>query len=230
MKRLLLAIMIIVLGITTACSTALSTGDRINDNDHAFLIQSVQIIEKIDNDIAPEGESYLVIKYQIENLQSSNDSPRQWTNNITLEVEEKYYNPTSIESLDNELWDTNLLGLEKKSGYIAFTVPEDISNYTLTFTFPTSNTEAIYGLSAVDKRINANVDWVLDKLGKTENTLKLPLFSCLAYSYDIRYLGVVLVPREEVSQLFEETKGLSEDAKRAVIENYFIANGHCCLE
>ena len=90
-KRILLAIMIIMLGAATDCSAALSMGDRASDDAHAFLFESAQIIDKIGEDIAPEDEAYLVIKYQIENLQSQNDSPRRWSDNITLEVGKEYY-------------------------------------------------------------------------------------------------------------------------------------------
>ncbi len=231
MKRILLAIMIIMLGAATACSQALSMGDRTSDNAHAFLIQSVQIIDKIGNDMAPEGESYLVIKYQIENLQSQNDSTRRWTDNITLEVRGEYYDPTFIKSLDNQLWETSLLEREKKAGYIAFTVPEEIFDFKLTFAFPTSETELIYGLHAVDKRINVNVDWVLTRLREIENNKRIPLIGePLAMSNPIRYQGIILVPKEEISQLIEETKGLPENARGVVIEDYLMAHGHCRLE
>ena len=231
MKRTLLAIMIIMLGAATACSAALSIGDRASDDVHAFLIQSAQIIDKIDKDIAPEGESYLVIKYQIENLQSQNDSVRWWSDNITLEVRGEYYAPTFIKSLDNQLWETSLLEREKKAGYIAFTVPEDVFDFNLTFAFPTSETEVIYNLHAVDKRISVNVDWVLTRLREIENNKRIPLIGePLAMSNPIRYQGIILVPKEEISQLMEETKGLPENAKRTVIEDYLIAHGHCRLD
>lgn len=231
MNRILLAIMIIMLGATTACSSALSIGDRTSDNTHAFLIQSAQIIDKINEDIAPEDESYLVIKYQIENLQAQNDSSQRWTDQITLEVREEYYNPTFINALDNQLWETSLLEREKKAGYIAFIVPGDIFDFKLTFTFPGSETEVNYELHAVDERISVNVDWVLTRLGQIENTQRIPLIGeSLALSHPIRYQGIILVPKEEISQLMEQTKGLAESAKRAVIEEYLIEQGHCSLE
>jgi len=230
-KRILLAIMIIMLGAATACSSALSHGDKASNNIHAFLIQSTQIIDKIDEDIAPEGESFLIIKYQIENLQNQNDSPQPWTEQIRLEARKDYYDPTFINSLDNQLWETSLLKREKKAGYIAFTVPDDIFDFTLTFTFPTSETEVIYELHAIDKRISVNVDYVLMRFGQIENTKRIPLIGGpLAASNPIRYRGIILVPKEEIPQLLEQTKGLPENAKRAVIEDYLIAHGHCRLE
>lgn len=217
---------------TTACaSTALSEGDETGDNTHAFLIESTQIIDIIDKDIAPEDEAYLIIKYQIENLQSQDDSPRRWTDNIKLEAKDEYYDPTFIDSLDNQLWETSLLKYEKKAGYIAFTVPEDILDFKLTFTFPTSETEVIYALHAEDKIISAHVDWVFRKLETLENNRKIPLIGeHVATFHPIKYQGVILVPSEEVSQFMEQTRGLSENAKRAVIEDYLIAHGHCRLD
>ena len=214
---------------TTACaSEALSEGNEASDNAHAFLIESTQIIDK---DIAPEDEVYLAIKYQIENLQSQDDSPRRWTDNIKLEARDEYYDPTFIDSLDNQLWETSLLQHEKKAGYIAFTVPEGILAFKLTFTFPTSETEVIYELYAADKRISAHVDWVLTKLEILENNRKIPLIGeYVATFHPIMYQGVILVPKEEVSQFMEQTKGLPENAKRAVIEDYLIAHGYCRLE
>ena len=231
MKRILLAIMIIMLGAATACSSALSEGDKTSDDAHAFLIQSTQMIDKIGTDIAPEDEAYLVIKYHIENLQSQNDSTRRWTDQIMLEAKEEYYDPTFINSLDNQLWETSLLKGEKKVGYIAFTVPEDILDFKLIFVLPTSDTEAIYELRAVDKRTSVNVDWVLTRLGQIENNKRIPLIGePLAMSNPIRYQGIILVPKEEISQLMEQTDGLPESAKRAVIEDYLIEHGHCRLE
>jgi len=230
-KRILLVIMITILGAVTACTSALSESDQASDSVHAFLIQSAQIIDKIDKDIAPEGESYLVVKYQIENLQSQSDSPRQWAGQIKLEAKEESYAPTFITSLDNQLWETSLAKREKKAGYIAFTVPEDEFHFKLIFTLPTSETEVIYDLTAIDKRISANVDWVFTRLGQIENSKKIPLIGePLAMSNPIRYQGIILVPKEDISQLMEQTEGLSENAKRAIIEDYLIEHGHCRLE
>ncbi len=224
--------MIMMLGTATACSSALSQGDKTSDNAHVFLIQSTQIMDKIGKDIALEGQAYLVIKYQVENLRSQNDAARRWTDQITLEARDEYYDPTFIKSLDGQLWETSLLKREKKAGYMAFTVPEDIFDFDLTFTFPTSETEVIYQLRAVDKRISANVDWLLMGLRQIENSKRIPLIGRLLPipSTIMMYRGIMLVPKEEISHLMEQTKGLPENAKRAVIEDYLIAHGHCRLE
>jgi len=223
--------MIIVLGAATACSSALPQEDESRDNAHAFLIQSTQITDEIGTDTAPEDEAYLVVKYQIENLQSQNDSHRQWTDHIAVDIREERYDATFINSLDNQLWETSLSGHEKKVGYIVFTVPEDVFHFKLTLTFPTSETEVIYDLTAIDKRISTNVDWILTRFGEIENNKKIPLVGePLATSNPIRYRGLILVPKDEISPLMEQTEGLSESAQRKVIEDYLLAHGHCRLE
>ena len=233
MKRILLAIMIIVLVASTACSPALSLGQEKSDGTHAFLIRSAQIIDRIDADVSPEGKAYLVIKYEVENLRSQNDSLRQWTDQMILEADGKSGEPTLINSLDNQLWETSLLPNQRKSGYIVFTVPEDAYDFRLTFTFPDSETEAAYEFKAADKRIKTNVDYVLTKLEQRERTKDIPLIGGIltaVTSSPIRYLGTILVPEDEVPDLLEQTKSLSEKAKRAVIEDYLLAHGHCRLD
>jgi len=232
-KRILLVIMIIMFGATTACTSALSHGDRSSDDTHAFVLQSAQIIDKIDEDIAPEGEAFLVIQYEIENLQNRNASVRQWTDQIMLESKGDYYDPIFIKSLDNQLWETSLLKNETRASYLAFTVPQDIHDFTLTFTFPNSETEVVYNPRPVDKRISVNVDYVLTRLEQIEETRKIPLIGrplAAFASSPIRYLGTILVPEEEISQLLEQTKDLSENTKRQLIEDYLSAHGHCRLE
>jgi len=226
----LITILIIIVVANSACSSGLSIGNRTSDTAHAFLVQSAQIIDEIDEATAPEGEAYLVIKYKIENLQNLSDSHRQWTDNITLEEEEEYYDPTFIESMENQLWETNLLAGEEKTGRIAFTVPEEIFDFKLTLTFPVSETEVIYQLYAIDERLSINVDWVLARLKEIENNKKIPLIGLVPNGTPIMYQGIVLVPTGEIPQLFEDTQGLSDDEKRLVIENYLIAHGHCVLE
>ena len=156
MRRILLVIMVIVLGASTACSSALSLGQKTSDNAHAFLIHSAQIIDKIDGDIPPEGEVYFVIKYEVQNLQNQNDSPRQWTDQIILEATSngtKYSpKPVLVESLDNQLWETSLLPNENEAGYIVFIVPEDADDFNLTVTLPDSRSEVSYELRPKDKR------------------------------------------------------------------------------
>lgn len=233
MKRTLLAIVIITLGAFVACSATLSPGDKTSDSAHAFSIASAQIIDKIGGDVSPEGQCYLVIKYEIENLQSQNDSPRQWTNQIILEANKECYEPTFIKSLDNQLWETSLLQNQRNSGYIAFAVPEDVYNFSLTFIFPNSKNEVSYQFMPKDKRIGVNVDYVLTKLKQIERTQRIPLVGGIIAAFassPIKYLGIILVPEEEISQLLEQTKDLCDNAKRKVIEDYLLAHGHCRLE
>lgn len=204
MKRIFLAIMIIVLGASTACSADLSLGQKTSDNAHAFLIHSAQIIDKIDGNISPEGEAYLVIKYEIGNLLRQNDSPRRWADHIILEAGGKPREPTFIKSLDNQLWETFLLQNQAKAGYIVFTVPEKIQHFKLTFTFPTSENEVTYDFRPTDKRMNVNVDYVLTRLEQIERTQRIPLIGGVLAaftSFPIRYFGTILVPEEEISQL-----------------------------
>lgn len=225
--------MIIVLVATTACSPALPLSQENSDGTHAFLIRSAQIIDRIDADVSPEGKAYLVIKYEVENLRSQNDSLRQWTDQMILEADGKSGEPTLINSLDNQLWETSLLPNQRKSGYIVFTVPEDAYDFGLTFTFPDSANEVAYEFKAADKRIKINVDSVLTKLEQRERTQGIPLIGGIlaaVTSSPIRYLGTILVPEDEVPDLLEQTKGLSEKAKRTVIEDYLLAHGHCRLD
>jgi len=237
MRRILLAIMVIMLGTSTACISGLSLGQETSDNAHSLLIHSAQIIDKINGDISPEGESYLILKYEIENLQNRSDSYQQWTNQIMLETTSggvtNSCESTLIESLDNYLRETLLLPNERKAGYMAFVVPEDASSFNLTFTFPYSGKKVSYDLRSTDKRIGVNADYVLMSLGQKERAQKIPLIGGLFAAFTsapIRYLGVILVPEEEVSQLLEQTRVLPDDAKRKVIEDYLLAHGHCRLE
>ncbi len=233
MKHIVLAIMIIVLGVSSACTRAPSLGEKASDTAHAFLIHSAQIIDKIDRDTPPEGKVYLVIKYEVENLQSHNDSLQQWSNQIILKTNKESYEPTTIGSLDNQLWETSLLQRETKVGYITFTVPEEKHDFKLTFTFPISKNELTYELNPIDKRISINVDYVFTRLEQIERTQEIPLIGGVLTASSkapIRYTGTILVAEEEISQLLEQTKSLSENAKRRVIEDYLLAHGHCCLE
>ena len=233
MKRILLVIMIIMLAGVTACTSALSHGDQSSDSTHAFTVLSTQIIDKIDEAIASEGEVFLVIKYEIENLQSQNDSHQQWTDQITVETDGDRYEPTLIDTLDGQLWATSLLMNEAKTGYLVYTMPDDIHDFKLKFTLPISETEVAYEFRPVDKRISINADYVLMRLAQIARTERIAVIGGLlnaVSSSPIRYLGTILVPEEEIPQLLEQTEGLSEDAKRQVIEDYLIAKGHCRLE
>ena len=233
MKGILLAIMILTLVAVSACTSALTPGDRTSDDTHAFLLESTQLVDKIEEDIAPEEESILVIKYQIENLQDQNDSTRQWTEQMILADNDESYEPILLSSLDNQLWETSLLEDETNAGYIAFIVPEDINDFKLTVTLPTSETEAVYDFRPVDKRVSINVDYVLTRLEQIARTKRIWLIGGLLASFSsspVRYLGTILVPEEEIDDLMEQTEALDEDAKKQVIEDFLIEHGHCQLE
>ena len=233
MKRILLAIMIILLAGVTACSSTLSPGDRRSDDTHAFSVLLTQIIDKIDEAIAPEDEVFLVIKYEIENLQSRNDTHRQWTDQIIVETNGDRHKPTFIDTLDGQLWATSLLKNETETGYLAYIVPEDTHDFKLIFTFPTSEIEVTYDFRPGDKRIGVNVDHVLTRLEQITGTKRIAVIGGLLNaiaSSPIRYMGTILVSEEEIPQLLEQTEGLSEDAKRQLIEDYLVAKGHSRLE
>ncbi len=233
MKRIFLGIMIIILAAATACTSSLTQGERSSDEAYVFTALSAQIIDKIGEAVAPEGEVFLVIKYEVENLRDQDDSFRLWVPYLRLEANQEYYSVTSIVTLDGQMWQTSLLKKEKKEGYIAYAVPEDINDFNLTFTFPVSETKAVYDFRPVDKRIGVNVDYVLARLEQIERTERIWLIGKPLASFSnspVRYMGTVLVPQEEIPQLMEQTEGLSEDAERVVIEDYLIGSGHCSLE
>ena len=233
MKRTLLVVLVLIVVATSGCTSALTPGDMTGDDSHSFLLQSAQIIDKIDDVVAPEEKSFLVIKYEIENLQSQNDSQRQWTELMKLEADDEYYDPILIETLDGQLWTTSLSKNEKQSGYVAFTVPEEISDFKLTVTFPTSQTDETYDFRPVDKRISVNADYVHTRLEQITRTKRIAVIGGLLAalsSAPIRYLGVILVPEDEIDELIEQTEDLDEDGKKTAIEDYLIAEGHGRLE
>ena len=233
MKRILLVAMLIILGLSAGCSSALTHGDRTSDDSHAFLLHITQIADQIDQDSTPEGDVFLVVKYEIENLGNQMDPQRQWTDQIRLEAGDDLYEPIPVESLTNEMWGTSLLAGEAKTGYIAYIVPDDVEDFKLTFTFPDSGNEVVYKFRPVDRRISENAKHVLTRLEQIEKTERIPVIGGLLASLSsapIRYLGTVLVPEEEISQLLEQTRDLSEDAKRALVEGYLLARGHGKLE
>lgn len=233
MKRIFLGIMIIMLVAATACTSSLTQGDRSSDGTYAFTLLSAQIVDKIHEVVAPEEEVFLVIKYEVENLRNQDDSFRLWVPHLRLETNQEYYSVSPIETLDGQMWETSLLKNEKKEGYMAYMVPEDIHDFKLTFSFPASETKAVYDIRPVDKRIGVNADYVLTRLEQIERTRRIWLIGkpLAAFSKSpVRYLGTVLVPHEEISGLLEKTEGLSEDTKRAVVEDYLIAQGLCRLE
>lgn len=232
-KRILLITLIAVLATATACSSGLTRGDRTGDEAHAFLLHNAQIIDKLDGDTPGEGKAFLIIKYEVDNLRSQGDVQRQWNEQMVLASGEDFFDPVSLKSLDDELWQTTLAGGESRTGYIAYAVPDEVGDFKLTLTFPVSGTESVYEFRPVDIRISANADFVLSRLEQIERTRGIPLIGGLLSSFTsspIRYLGTILAPEEEVDQLLEDTKDLSEDARLAAIEDYLIARGHGKLE
>jgi hypothetical protein len=225
--------LIITLLACTACTSGLTQGDRSSDDSHGFTILSAQIIDRIDEIVPPEEKAFLVVKYEIENLRDQDDSYREWADQMKVEANEEFYDHTFIETLDGQMWATSLLKNEKKAGYIAFTVPEGISDFKLLFTFPISETEVVYDFRPADKRISVNVEYVATRLEQIERTKRIAVIGGLLSTFSnspIRYLGIILVPREDIPELLEQTKGLPQDAKNKVIEDYLIENGHCTLE
>lgn len=233
MTKIFLVAMITVLATATACSSGLTRGDRTSDEAHAFLLHSAQIIDKLDGDTPGEGNTFLIIKYEVENLHSQRDAQRQWNEQIVLASGEDFFDPIPLKSLDNELWQTTLASGESRTGYIAYAVPNEVGDFKLTLTFPVSGTESVYDFRPVDIRISANADFVLSRLEQIERTRGIPLIGGLLVSFTsspIRYLGTILVPEEEIDQLLEDTEDLSEDARLAAIEDYLLSHGHGKLE
>ena len=233
MKKIAVVTMIAVLAAATACSSALSQGDLTGDNAHSFLLHSAEIIGKINGDTLPEGEAYLVIRYEVENLTGTADARRQWPDQIALESDGHLFEPADISSLDGQLWETSLAANEAQTGYIAFVVPDEVDDFSVTVTFPVSGSEETYEFRPVDRRISVNADFVLTRLEQIERTKRVPLIGGLLASFSsspIRYLGTVLVPEEDIQQVLDTTKDFPEDAKRAAVEDYLLSQGHGRLE
>jgi len=225
--------MIVALATTTACSSALTRGDRTGDEAHAFLLHNAQVIDKLDGDTPGGGNTFLIIKYEIENLRSEKDIQRNWNEQIALVIDDESYTPIPLTSLENQLWQTSLDAGKAETGYMAFTVPDEIDDIKLTITFPVSGIEESYEFRPVDIRISANAEFVLMRLDQVERTKRIPLVGGLLASFSsspIRYLGTILVPEDEIDQLLDDTKGLSEDERLSAIEAYLIAHGHGKLE
>lgn len=233
MNKILLIAMIVALATTTACSSALTSGDRTGDDAHAFVLHNAQIIDKLDGDIPGDGETFLIIKYEVENLRGEKDVQRNWNEQMALVIDEDSYTPILLTSLENQLWQTSLDAGKAETGYMAFTVPDEIDDIKLTITFPESGIEESYEFRPVDIRISANAEFTLMRLDQVERTKRIPLVGGLLASFSsspIRYLGTILVPEEEIDQLLADTKGLPDDTKLAAIEAYLIAKGHGKLE
>lgn len=228
MKKILSLLLVIMLALSVACSSALSLGKETSDDAHSFLPSSAQILDKIAGDIPPEKEVYFIMKYEVTNLRNQSDSRRQWSNQIKLEAARVGYEPIMVKSLPDQLWETSLLPNEVKAGYIVFTVKEGVSDFRLTFTFPDSGKEVSYEIKSTDKRIKVNVDFVAAALQQIARTRKIPVIGGIlatTVSSPIRYMGIILVPEKEVSQLLAQTAGLSDEAQKKVIEDYLLARG-----
>ena len=233
MKKVLLLALVTALVTATGCASGLTHGDRTGDDTHAFLLHSAQIIDKIDGDSPPEGEAYLVVKYEVENLTGRQDTRRQWNDQMTLESGEEYFEAVDIRSLEDQLWETSLAGGAAEAGYIAYMVPDEISDFTLILTFPVSGNESVYEFRPVDRRIGVNADFVLSRLEQIERTRRIPLIGGPLASFSsspIRYLGTVLVPEDEVADLLDGTRDLLDDAKKTAVEDYLVSEGHGRLE
>ena len=233
MKKIAVVATIAVLTTAVACTSAPSQGDLTSDSTHSFLLDNAQIIDKINGDVPPEGKTYLVIKYSVENLTATADARRQWTAQMALEGDEESFEPVDIGSLDGQLWETSLGSNEALAGYLAFVVPDAVGDFQLTVTFPVSGNEEAYDFRPVDRRISVNTDFVLTRLEQIERTKRIPLIGRLLASFSsspIRYLGTILVPEEDIQQVLDTTEDFSEDTKRATVEAYLLAKGHGRLE
>ncbi|HEY32736.1 MAG TPA: DUF4352 domain-containing protein [Dehalococcoidia bacterium] len=243
MKRILLVALLIMLAALTGCTSGLAHGDRTSDEAHAFLLDITQLTDQIESDTPPEGEVFLVIKYTVENLLNQQDSQRQWTDQLKLEADDETYEPTMLDSLADQIWTTELSAGETKTGYIVYSVPcgdgsddeseGDIEDFKLTLTFPVSGNEEVYEFRPIDRRIGVNADYVLTRLEQIARTKRIPVIGGLLASLSsapIRHLGIILVPEEEIDELLEQTKVLTEDAARVVVEEYLFTHGHGQLE
>jgi hypothetical protein len=224
---------IAVLGATTGCTTGLTDGDRIGDSAHAFVLEIGQVIDKIGGETAPDEQAFLVIRYGVENLGSQTDTERDWAGLLTLESDEVIYEPVSLAGLEGEMRTTRLAAGETATGRLAYTVPDEVADFTLTVTLPVSGTKEAYGFRPVDRRIGVNTEFVLTRLDQIERTKRIAVVGGVLASFSrapIRYLGTVLVPVDEIDDRLEETRGKTDTEREAIIEAYLIANGHGQLE
>jgi len=234
MKRILLVTLLITLAALTGCASGLGHGGRASDDAHAFLLDLTQLTDQIESEVPPKDEVFLVIKYSIENLRNQPDSLRQWTDQLKVEVDEETYHPVWVDSLADQMWETTLAAGEvTESGYIVYTVPDDIEDFKLTLTFPVSGNEEVFECRPVDRRIGVNADYVLTRLEQIARTKRIPVIGGLLASISsapIRHLGIILVPEEDINGLLEDIKDLSEDATTVVVEEYLTTHGHGQLE
>jgi hypothetical protein len=233
MKRILLVALLIVLATLTGCTSGLTPGEETSDDIHSFLLISCQITDIIEPDTPPAGDVFLVVKYEVKNLRDQPDSWCQWTDQLKLEADGEIYEPVLLDSLADQMWETSLAANEAKTGYIVYIIPDEIENFKLTLTFPVSGKETVYEFRPVDRRIGVNADYVLTRLEQIARTKRIPVIGGLLASISrapIRHLGIVLVPEEEIDELLEETKDVSEDAARVIVEEYLITHEHGLLE
>jgi hypothetical protein len=233
MKRIFLAILVIMLIALTGCTSALSHGSESSDDAHKFILHIGQVTDQVDTEFPDEGEVFLIIKYEIENLQNQDDSQRQWTDYIKIEADDETYEPVLLGTLDDQMWETTLSTGEAETGYIAYAVPDDFEDFDLTFTFPVSEEEVLYVFRPVDRRIGVNADFVITRLDQIARTKRIPVIGGLLASISgapIRHLGEELVPEEEIDALLEDTQDLSEEARKAMVEEYLLTHGHGLLE
>jgi hypothetical protein len=233
MKRILLVALVIMLAALTGCTSALSHGAESSDDTHMFLLHIGQVTDQVDSEFPPEDEVFLIIKYEVENLSSQDDSLRHWTDQIKIEADEETYEPVLLEGLADQIWETTLTAGEARTGYIAYTVPDDFEDFDLTFTFPVSGDEVLYVFRPVDRRISENADFVVTRLDQIERTKRIPVIGGLLAAISgapIRHLGVLLVPEDEIDDLLEQTEDMTEEARKALVEEYLLTRGHGLLE
>jgi hypothetical protein len=233
MKRILIAILVIMLAVLTGCTSALSHGAESSDAAHKFLLHIGQVTDQVNTEFPDEGEVFLIIKYEVENLRNQDDSQRQWTDYIKIAADDETYEPVLLDALTDQMWETSLSAGETETGYIAYAVPDDFEDFDLTFTFPVSGDEALYVFRPVDRRIEVNAEFVITRLDQIERTKGIPIIGGLLASISgspIRHLGEILIPEEEIDDLLEQTQDLSEEAQKAYVGEYLLTHGHGLLE
>ena len=74
---------------------------------------------------------------------------------------------------------------------------------------------------------------MITRLDQIEKTQSIPLIGGLLASVSgapIRHLGEILVPEEEIDDMLEQTEDLSEESRKALVEDYLLTHGHGLLE
>ena len=118
-----------MLAALTGCTSALSHGGESSDDTLKFVLLLGQITDQVDTEFPDEGEVFLIIKYEVENLSSQDDSQRRWTDYIKIEADDEVYEPVWLEGLFDQMWETTLVVGESRTGYIAYTVPDDFEDF-----------------------------------------------------------------------------------------------------